>query len=385
MRYGNGGNGCDRFLNLLPVLSIVAVLLVGKAQAVGTDVNQPGDANAAKVASYHPYCGLYDIYAVMKLAGKEIDFRDLVKPEYISSQEGSTMKELKQAAEDHGLYVKPVGNLTSRDLRQSPYPIILYVKSSMDEKEYDHYELFLDTRNGKARLFNPPEPIKLVPFEELAPRWSGVGLIVSATPISSMRIFSASYTRLACYGAAGVLVILAIRRLRRRWSGSGAGDSVGRRILVCMVQCGCLCGIAYFGGLTYHFAHSHGLLARAEATGAVVKRYEGSFIPKVSKREVKRLLGTDAVFVDARLAEDFKMEHLEGAISVPVNSSDEELEKTMGNITKDARIVVYCQSAACKYAEGVAIRLMDDGFANVSLFKGGWREWVQDRAEESEE
>ena len=37
---------------------------------------------------------------------------------------------------------------------------------------------------------------------------------------------------------------------------------------------------------------------------------------------------------------------------------------------------MYCQSAGCKYAEIVAIKLIDDGFSNISIFKGGWVEWA---------
>jgi len=88
------------------------------------------------------------------------------------------------------------------------------------------------------------------------------------------------------------------------------------------------------------------------------------------------LLDGDTVFIDARLARDFKAGHLEGAISVPVNADDEERQKATVNIAKDARIVLYCQSAGCRFAEIVAIKLMDDGFSNISIFRVGWNEWV---------
>lgn len=48
----------------------------------------------------------------------------------------------------------------------------------------------------------------------------------------------------------------------------------------------------------------------------------------------------------------------------------------MADVAKDARIVVYCQSAGCKFAEKVAIKLVSDGFSNVSLFKGSWKKWA---------
>jgi hypothetical protein len=79
----------------------------------------------------------------MKLAKKEIDFRKLLKPEYIGSREGSLLAELKKAAEDNGLYAQPMGKLTSRELRQCPHSVILHVKPDTMSREYSHYELFL--------------------------------------------------------------------------------------------------------------------------------------------------------------------------------------------------------------------------------------------------
>ena len=40
------------------------------------------------------------------------------------------------------------------------------------------------------------------------------------------------------------------------------------------------------------------------------------------------------------------------------------------------RIVLYCQRAGCKFAERVGVKLIDDGFTNLTIFKGGWMEWT---------
>jgi len=84
----------------------------------------------------------------MKLAGQESNFQELVKPEYIGSRKGSSLAELRKAAEDNELYAVPVGKLTSQALRNCPHPVILHVKSDTTSREYDHYELFLGTKNG---------------------------------------------------------------------------------------------------------------------------------------------------------------------------------------------------------------------------------------------
>ena len=46
---------------------------------------------------------------------------------------------------------------------------------------------------------------------------------------------------------------------------------------------------------------------------------------------------------------------------------------------------MYCQSSACKYAEIVAIKLKDDGYSNISIYKGGWAEWVAKNGKKEDE
>ena len=135
------------------------------------------------------YCGIYCLYAVMKLSNIDVNCGKLLKPEYIGSPQGSSLAELKKAAEDNGLHAAAVSKLTVKELRQSPYPVILHVKSAPDKKQYDHYELFLKTKDGQALLYDPPQPARLVPFYQLAPRWDGIGLIVSPQPID-LALFS---------------------------------------------------------------------------------------------------------------------------------------------------------------------------------------------------
>jgi rhodanese-related sulfurtransferase len=143
------------------------------------------------------------------------------------------------------------------------------------------------------------------------------------------------------------------------------------------IQAAGVLSIVFFVSGTYHFLMPGGLLSlEGEVVEGMQNAYAGSFIPKISEKKVHKLLDSDTVFIDARLARDFKAGHLKGAISVPVDANDVERQKVTADIAKDARIVMYCQSSACKYAEIVAIKLIDKGYSNISIFKGGWAEWV---------
>ncbi len=69
---------------------------------------------------------------------------------------------------------------------------------------------------------------------------------------------------------------------------------------------------------------------------------------------------------------------------MPVDANDIERQKATVDIAKDARIVMYCQSSACKYAEIVAIKLINDGYSNLSIYKGGWAEWKEKNGRKKE-
>ena len=119
------------------------------------------------------------------------------------------------------------------------------------------------------------------------------------------------------------------------------------------------------------------MLANAGATASFQKAYQGSFIPRISHRKARALLGTDTVFIDARLAGDYERGHLDGAVNVPVDANDALRRERTSALPRNSRIVLYCQSAGCKFAERVGVRLLDEGFTNLAIFKGGWMEWTE--------
>ncbi len=179
------------------------------------DPNRPGRAIP------DPYCGIYSLYAAMRLSGLSVEMTDLVRPEYMGSKWGSSIADLKRAAEDQGMYAVAVENMTGRELRRSGYRVVLGVKSDAALLNYDHYELFLGTEHGKARLFNPPGEVRTLDFRELAAQWDGVGLIVSGEPLDVKGFSESSYRWYVVYAAAGGAIIFAVCLARRRNGRSG--------------------------------------------------------------------------------------------------------------------------------------------------------------------
>lgn len=274
------------------------------------------------------------------------------------------------------MYAETIGNLSSRELRRCPYPVILHVKYSADSKDYDHFELFLGSETGRAKLFNPPQPVRLVEFYELAPRWDGTGLLVSAEPIDIGVVFASARKRLILQIAGVIAVIFAMYWARRKWALASV-NSRGRLLSFSIAQAAGFMVLALLFGMVYHFANKEGFLAHANATTSIEQTNAAKFMPKVGKSEVNKLLDSNTVFIDARYSTDFAKDHIKGAINVPVNLCDKGCKAALANIDKQANIVVYCQSTGCKFAENIAVKLKADGFTNISIYKGGWNEWQE--------
>jgi rhodanese-related sulfurtransferase len=348
----------------------------------GPDPNRAGSdsqvekapGSGAKGERHH--CGLYCLYSVLRLVGQKLDYRELVKPEYYGSYNGSSLAELRQCATDYNFHSEVVQRLSLRALQGCPYLVILHVKPDAEAREYNHYELFLGTESGRAKVLNPPEAPKLVPFAELASLWDGAGLVLSPYPLNVDRILTRDRQRLLLYGIIGVLTLLSLHVGRLIWARFTGAMSQGKRIKLTLGQGAGIGLAALIFGVAYHVISDEALVANASATASVQKAYAGTFIPKISAAETRRLLGADAIFIDARFVSDYEMGHIDGAINLPVDANDRLWKERTPLIPRGKRIVVYCQSFACKFAENVSLRLMKDGFTGISIFRGGWNEWA---------
>jgi rhodanese-related sulfurtransferase len=328
---------------------------------------------AEKYTSSGPYCGVACLYVAMDLNDKKIDFANLVKPEYIGSHKGSSLAELKKAAEDNGVYAEPVGNLSSNELKVFSQSIILHVKSSPKGKEYNHYVLFLGDKDGKAKIFDPPNPVEFIPYYELASQWDGTGLIVSAEPINLAKVFAPARKRFAIFAAAIIAAIVIVKIAGKYLSRKVGNISKPALTTFSVAQSAGLVFIALFAGVIYHFANDEGFLAHAGATESVVKTNLASFIPKVSAKDIQPTRGT--VIIDARQTPDYEAGHIDGAINIPTTLCAAGRNAKLAEVAKNSRLIIYCQSAGCPYAEKVAVNLMEDGFNNLAIYKGGWVDW----------
>jgi rhodanese-related sulfurtransferase len=85
--------------------------------------------------------------------------------------------------------------------------------------------------------------------------------------------------------------------------------------------------------------------------------------------------GENVLWVDARPAEEYRADHVPGAISLNLESWDELLPNFLDQWSPDKKVVVYCSAATCELSHEVAERLRKSGITSVFVLKGGWEAW----------
>lgn len=322
-----------------------------------------------------PYCGPFAVYTTLKLFNKDIEFIDLLKEEYIGSYKGSSIYELKKALEDHQMHAMAIEKYTTDHLRLSPYPVILHVKKVHDTR-YNHYMVYLGTENNKAVIFDS-SGVQLMPFYKLKSIWSGNGIIVSNCVIKD-GVFKLAYLKKVLFGATSILLsVILIKHILKKKRKRGVEIYCAITNRVAIIQCIIISVSSAIAACSYNLLDDGGFLAHNDATAIIEQLHRINFVPKITKSEMCKVVNDDdIVILDARLRFDYENGHIEGAVNVPVNANDVDRQKVTTEIPKDSRIVIYCQSSRCKYSEVVAIKLIEDGYSNISIFRGGWAEWV---------
>lgn len=82
-----------------------------------------------------------------------------------------------------------------------------------------------------------------------------------------------------------------------------------------------------------------------------------------------------ALFVDAREPAFFEEGHIPQAINLP--REEISLAKTIGALADKSRpVIVYCSEEDCEDGKIVAKGLLALGHSKVSVYAGGWEEWL---------
>jgi rhodanese-related sulfurtransferase len=312
----------------------------------------------------------------MKLEGRDADIRPLLDPKYIGSAEGSSVGELEQAAKDRGMHTSVLQNLSAADVAAIGKPVILLVRSSAEADKYDHFVLCFGADGDRLRILDAPNPPRLVSARELARLWGGVGIVVSSEPVSTWAMLGPTWAASIAWTGAAVVVVMAaghgLRRLGRRipWV------TTNRRAWPsAAAQAAAVGAVALLGGVGFHLTATLGLLAHPEDVASIQETHVMSFARAVGAAGVDELMKGGAAVVDARFSEDYAAGHIPGAINIPVNQRAAAGRMLARRAGRDAKVILYCQSAGCPFSKQVGRVLWRDGYRNLYVFRGGWDEW----------
>lgn len=98
-----------------------------------------------------------------------------------------------------------------------------------------------------------------------------------------------------------------------------------------------------------------------------------SQLATITRAELRRRLGRrDVIVVDVRPEPEYAAGHVDGAISLPIDT----LRRRADRLPKNAEIVAYCRGPYCVYADDAVRALRKQGRSAVRL-EDGYPEWVR--------
>jgi rhodanese-related sulfurtransferase len=146
------------------------------------------------------------------------------------------------------------------------------------------------------------------------------------------------------------------------------------RFKLALREAGILILVACALGLVYTSATEKGMFARSVST-TKAQRADVPSPSMISLDEAKGMFEAgSAVFIDARHDFDFNLGHIRGALNVPLKDYDAK-KSALNGFPKDRQMIAYCDGAECNSSIELSVKLMKDGYKNVRIFYGGWREW----------
>jgi rhodanese-related sulfurtransferase len=95
-------------------------------------------------------------------------------------------------------------------------------------------------------------------------------------------------------------------------------------------------------------------------------------------RTVKKLYDSGSViFVDARAGHLYQKKHVKGAVSLPLEQFDANIEPFLTAYPPSAELIIYCSGRECDEAHRLAQSLIDIGYERLRVFIDGFEGWRQ--------
>lgn len=102
----------------------------------------------------------------------------------------------------------------------------------------------------------------------------------------------------------------------------------------------------------------------------------GTDVPLISENEARKFLGEPGTtFVDTRREEDYRENHVKGAVFLSPDNIEERYPEIQPLLPEENRLILYCYGPECEMAEQVALFLAQLGYKNMMIMTAGFRGW----------
>jgi rhodanese-related sulfurtransferase len=352
---------------------LMMTFLIAKADELSGNILLP---ELKEIEVSGPYCGIYSLITILDTFDKHPDIKTLLVAEYIGSFKGSSNEELVKAAQANGLFAQTYGGLTWRELKTAKSPMILHFRSSFSDEKYNHWVAYLGVDGKHARIIDFPHSLETISFAELMAKWDGTAVVISDKPMDSNLVWSLWLHYLGIVGLLFCCIFCIQYFLQNKTHKTFGTSTFLTRMKRDISQTVLLFGTIFVVAILYHAISETGFLRNPTAVAEVTRRYYSVDIPEINLSEMQTIVKEKTIPIfDARYARDFKLGTIPEAKNIPINSSLSERQQILAGMDKHRRIVVFCQSAGCGYADEVAQFLKFNGYSNVVLYRGGYREW----------
>ncbi|MFK7767587.1 MAG: rhodanese-like domain-containing protein [Mariniblastus sp.] len=317
-----------------------------------------------------PTCGVRSLFVAMRAMKIDVQYKELIRKEYVGNSLGSEIGELSLAAQRFDLNSLKATNLTYRDLCRSKYPILLHMRSSGAKIEFDHWITFLGLEDGRIRIFDPSFGHETVGVGDLISNWSGTGLILSPPGQPAHTGNYISFLEILAF----VLLVSSLlffihKALELKTANQNSNSTIGW-------QLSSMALVILLLSVVVHFGSNIGFAQNPTAVAEVLRRYSSLEFQEVEKEDLIEMKANGAVLVDSRLTKDYLSGSIDGAISLPVASSLTRRQQVLRNIDKSQAIVVFCQSSSCMFSDEVGQFLKFNGYENIHIYRDGFVDWI---------
>ena len=114
-------------------------------------------------------------------------------------------------------------------------------------------------------------------------------------------------------------------------------------------------------------------LIKVDSVDELSKESSEPLIRQINLSIAKKLFFDNTLFVDARAQEYYDEGHIPNSICY--DNIDTLFLKLEKKIFFDDAFVVYCSDDDCGSSEELALVLQENGYSNIYVFKGGWKQW----------